>query len=754
MSAIPPVDTFRLEKSDIYTLEQEDKNALRNNSSNSEKDVKGTERSSEASDPSDEEGVSEDFPEGGLRAWGVVLGGFLTQFCTYGIYMQEHSASTISWIGSVDSFLTISTGLVCGRLYDKGYWMFLLYGGSFLMSVSLFMLSFVQPDQFFGAFLCQGVGVGLGGGMIYVPSFALISHWFNKRRDLAMPLTTAGVSLGSIVTPIMVNQLLSKPSLTFATATRLHATLMTGVLLIACVLMRPRLPFSTKHAKLLESLKRFMRDWAYILTAVGLGLFGMGFFFPLFYLQLAAITHGLDEKFAFYSIGSVGSIVSVGILFGAFSGIYVGTMAPLVALLTDVPSELGMRLGIAFAISGIGEVAVYCAIATIRPISTAYIQLALFKPTTRAITNKYQVELVQILQDGGGAGEVEETMMWYALHHEKPANQDPLQDAGSQELWLDTKWRQEWQERLEKREYWKNRRKRKRSRNEVQAPASTPEERLESFMDKLSMMQLAGHLSTDGSRLNHNERDWAQSFCEDVVELTFKPVLPELCSLLRSKVFPDSPFSDTDTLTASRSPSPEPQPAESQTSIQAPSTNSISAKASSRSLARARSRSLSMSLAQEREERERSVGIGPGKKRALNREVSMSRAFKPRPKAAPKITEADPNSQSNVDSKSQSEKGEVVLVEETPQKPRAINRKASQPQFNNTASSNNIFGARQNSQSLFGTRIEETDDDDAWMLDSSPDVLLLQPGRKAEGGSDDEYEAVTYTPSKKPRRRD
>ncbi|KAJ3555409.1 hypothetical protein NP233_g12213 [Leucocoprinus birnbaumii] len=368
MSAIPPVNTFRLEKSDIYTLEQEDKNALRNNSSNSEKDVKGTERSREASDPSDEEGVSEDFPEGGLRAWGVVLGGFLTQFCTYGYinafgvyqglrYSSQKGTSTISWIGSVDSFLTISTGLVCGRLYDKGYWMFLLYGGSFLMSVSLFMLSFVQPNQFFGAFLCQGVGVGLGGGMIYVPSFALISHWFNKRRDLAMPLTTAGVSLGSIVTPIMVNQLLLKPSLTFATATRLHATLMTAVLLIACVLMRPRLPFSTKHAKLLESLKRFMRDWAYILTAVGLGLFGMGFFFPLFYLQLAAITHGLDEKFAFYSIGSVGSIVSVGILFGAFSGIYVGTMAPLVALLTDDPSELGMRLGIAFAISGIGEVA-------------------------------------------------------------------------------------------------------------------------------------------------------------------------------------------------------------------------------------------------------------------------------------------------------------------------------------------------------------------------------------------------------------
>lgn len=363
-----------------------------------------------------------EFPEGGFCAWGVVLGGFLTQFCTYGyinafgvyqgielsgvqdyytrIYMTEYSASTISWIGSVNSFLTVSTGLVCGRVYDKGYWMFLLYGGAFVMSLSLFMLSFVKPNQFFGAFLCQGIGVGLGGGMIYVPSFALISHWFNKKRDAAMPITTAGVSLGSIVTPIMVNQLLAKPSLTFATVTRLHAGLTTLVLLAACFLMKPRLPFSTEHAELMECLKRFLRDWAYILTALGLGLFGMGFFFPLFYLQLAATTHGLDERFAFYSlvianssgfiarllcgplthkisvnslatisavvcgsvtfayasIGSVASIVTVGILFGAFCGIYVGTMAPLVALLTDNPGELGIRLGIAFAISGIGEV--------------------------------------------------------------------------------------------------------------------------------------------------------------------------------------------------------------------------------------------------------------------------------------------------------------------------------------------------------------------------------------------------------------
>lgn len=241
------------------------------------------------------------------------------------------------------------------------------------------------------------------------------------------------------------------------------------------------------------------------------------------------------------------------------------------------------------------------------------------------------------------------------------------------------------------------------------------------------------------------------------IEIRFKTQLPGLCSLLRSKVFPDSPFSDTDTVTASRSPSPElldPQP-DTRKPSPGPSTSVPTSKSDSRSLTRARSRSLSVSLAQEREERERSASIGPGKKRLLNREVSMSRAFKPRPKGVSKTVEPAPDPQAKTNGKLKLEKTEVILVEDTPQKPRVTSRKGSQPQFDVGPSSTNLFGVRQSTQSLFSNCTNETDDDDAWMLDSSPDVLLLHPGRKSGGGSDDEYEAVTFhTPSKKPRRRE
>ena len=233
----------------------------------------------------------------------------------------------------------------------------------------------------------------------------------------------------------------------------------------------------------------------------------------------------------------------------------------------------------------------------------------------------------------------------------------------------------------------------------------------------------------------------------------FKSLLPDLCSLMRSKVFPNSPFSDTDTATASRSSSPE---LLGDASLQISSSNLTSSMASSRSLNRVRSRSLSISLAQEREERERSVSIGPGKKRALNREVSMSRAFKPKPKPkAFKAVETTSNFQLNGNGKPQAGSVEIILVEDTPQKPRAVSRKASQSHCDPMSASNSISSTRQSNQGLFGIRTDKTDDDDAWMLDSSPDVFLLQPGRKVDGNLDDEYEAVTFqTPSRRPRRRD
>ncbi|KAH8110399.1 hypothetical protein DFH11DRAFT_785139 [Phellopilus nigrolimitatus] len=318
-------------------------------------------------------------------------------------------------------------------------------------------------------------------------------------------------------------------------------------------------------------------------------------------------------------------------------------------------------------------------ITTPRPNSKSVIHPlhALLEPLllpTRAASDKYRMELVQILVDGGGAGEQEEMMMWYAWNYEQ------VDDDVDEE-----KWRKEWLERLERRETMiqillnmlklslpgpqpvtdmtKKKRKSKQS-----PPPETDEERLESYMDKIAVWQLTAsldELSGMGSSQGNAKADrhWTHVFCEDVVEPLFKAELPEQCALFRSKVFPTSPFSDAEDSDAETV-------LEGGAGSRAGSrARSLSRKATpvpdadrASSLIRSRSRSLSVTLAQD-EASQRANFIEP--KRQLSREVSMTRSFKEkpkvrqRPKPKPQEEPSRPKAKRNTG---------VTLVAETPVK--------------------------------------------------------------------------------------
>lgn len=62
------------------------------------------------------------------------------------------------------------------------------------------------------------------------------------------------------------------------------------------------------------------------------------------------------------------------------------------------------------------------------------------------------MELPEVLAEGGGAGEEEESMMWYAWNHEKYDEESSFKDRqGKAEE--DEAWKKRWMGRLERREY-------------------------------------------------------------------------------------------------------------------------------------------------------------------------------------------------------------------------------------------------------------------------------------------------------------
>ncbi|KAG2049558.1 MFS general substrate transporter [Suillus hirtellus] len=354
----------------------------------------------------------DEFPEGGLAAWSTAFGSFLILFCGWGYttsfgvyqdfytqhYLTNKTQFAISSIGSFNAFLGTAVSIVAGSLYDRGYFYHLVIIGSFLQGFSIFMLSFAKPNQYYQILLTQGLCSGVALGLLYVPSLAVVSHYFKRKRTLVMTLVIPGSSLGAIIHPIMLNNLLNG-QLGFANTVRASAGMVSTLLLIACLCMRTRLDPPTTPVNYIAAAKKCLHDVPFIFALSGSFLVQIGFYYPLFFLQLDSVKHGVSIDFSFYSLvilnvsscvgrvtsgyiaaytgvpnltvisaimcgsvilGTIGlssltSVVILGVLYGYSSGVYNAMVGPLVAVLTPDPSELGGWMGICFFVGGFGS---------------------------------------------------------------------------------------------------------------------------------------------------------------------------------------------------------------------------------------------------------------------------------------------------------------------------------------------------------------------------------------------------------------
>jgi MFS family permease len=265
-----------------------------------------------------------DPPDGGRLAWATAFGSFLIQFCGYGyansfgvyqdfytrIYLTNQPPSTISWIGASNSYLIASSTLISGLLYDRGWFYHLMIVGSLLQSLSLFTLSFAKPGQFYMIFMVQGVLSGIGMGLMYGPCMAVISQHFSKKRTLVMSLVASGSPMGAIIHPIMLNHLLNG-TVGFARGVRASAGFISTLLLIACLSMRTR-ALSRPTTSYIAVARKCSREVSFILMTAGIMLCQTGILFPVFYLQLDSIKHGINVHFSFYSLVILNAACVVG----------------------------------------------------------------------------------------------------------------------------------------------------------------------------------------------------------------------------------------------------------------------------------------------------------------------------------------------------------------------------------------------------------------------------------------------------------
>ncbi|OAX43454.1 MFS general substrate transporter [Rhizopogon vinicolor AM-OR11-026] len=277
-----------------------------------------------------------------MQAWLTVLGGSMILFCTFGTvqsfgvyqayyssnYLFGYVSSDISWIGSVQTFLLFAGGLPAGKLFDEGYFHHCIGAGSLIYLFSIFMLSLAKPHQYYQIFLAQGIGMGIGMGLLFLPAISVTSHYFRKRRAAAMGVVLsgkllthfhihradllAGSSLGAVIYSIMLNNLFNG-SAGFAWGVRAAGFIDLGLLVTANLVMKTRLPSRRErpNAKPVD-MKAIMSDLGYWLCIIGATLTFWGLFVPFFYLQVFSESHGLSKTIGFYAI----PIMNASSLFG------------------------------------------------------------------------------------------------------------------------------------------------------------------------------------------------------------------------------------------------------------------------------------------------------------------------------------------------------------------------------------------------------------------------------------------------------
>ncbi|KAJ5093147.1 hypothetical protein N7456_009008 [Penicillium angulare] len=346
-------------------------------------------------------------PNGGVVAWLQVIGAFFLFFNSWGVVntfgvfqsyyevtlLPGYSASSISWIGTVQGFLLFVVGVVVGPAFDKGYLKTLIALGTFLVVFGLMMTSLAT--EYYQVFLAHGVAVGIGCACLFLPSVATVATYFSTKRAVATGIVASGGSIGSVIFPIVFHRLIGP--LGFGWTTRVIGFIALGGLLFSLAVMKTRLPPAKQARKIIDPSA--FKESPFIILSAALFFAFIGLYFPFFYLPTFLSDYlNASENISFYIIailnaasvfgritpgvladrvGSINTIIPISliasvlafawigihneagtivysIIYGYASGAIVSLPPTIVAKISPNLSIVGTRMGMCFTFAGVG----------------------------------------------------------------------------------------------------------------------------------------------------------------------------------------------------------------------------------------------------------------------------------------------------------------------------------------------------------------------------------------------------------------
>ena len=286
----------------------------------------------------------DDYPEGGFKAWSVVLGAWCAMIPSMGLLnslgtlhawtslhqLKDYSESSIGWIFGAYGFFLYVAGAQAGKsffscpllrimltrsnptgpIFDAYGPTYVIIPGSVGIVVSLICFSFsegklpcpflqcrskLSNPEYYQIFLSFSVLGGLSACTLFTPAISAVGHWFNVRRAYATGIACTAGGIGGVIFPLII--LFAAPRIGFPWAIRIIALISVIMCTAACVLLRPRLPRNLKAGGAVDF--RALKDINYAATTVAVFLVEFAVFIPMTYIASYAVHVGIESQLSY-----------------------------------------------------------------------------------------------------------------------------------------------------------------------------------------------------------------------------------------------------------------------------------------------------------------------------------------------------------------------------------------------------------------------------------------------------------------------
>ena len=227
----------------------------------------------------------------------------------FGAFQAEFGAARadVALVFSVAAFLWFLSGAPGGMLADRYGPRLVTLAGAVCLGLALWLAS--RAQSVWMLYATYSIGIGLGVGLVYVPSVAAVQPWFSANRGFASGIAVAGIGAGNIAGPLLAAWWIGLFGWRGAYAALAAFSLVLGV--IAAALLRQHGAVTRPSADAGIRLRDAVRTRAFGLLYASVVLSCIGLFVPMVHLAPYAedAGHSPAQGVALVSLIGLGSLL-------------------------------------------------------------------------------------------------------------------------------------------------------------------------------------------------------------------------------------------------------------------------------------------------------------------------------------------------------------------------------------------------------------------------------------------------------------